>query len=218
LKEIMMRASLPIFALLLAISSCSSPPKPSTFDESRRRPVNSAAALEAQGCKTDMQNAHILLKETTRLAESAVAAAARSALSEQALSRRTGERSTSANGVYTVHFGFGSTRVSIPDGETTDFIAQARSAPLVMLRARTDGQNESPAESRIARERALAVRAHLVQAGVASDRIRMTWQPVGDTLSDNSTPNGRAQNRRVEIELYRLMPQRIANSAGAPPV
>jgi outer membrane protein OmpA-like peptidoglycan-associated protein len=199
------------------ISSCGSPPRPPTVDESRKRPVNSAAALETQGCKTDLQNAHILLKEATRLAESASAAAVRSALGEQT-SRRLAEQNSSANTVYTVHFDFGSARVSIPDADAGDLVAQGRSAPLVMLRGRTDGQTDSPAESRIARERAVAVRAYLVQAGVAPERIRITWQPVGDTVSDNSTPSSRAQNRRVEIEFYQLPPTRFSKSAAGPSV
>ena len=73
-----MRASLPIFAVLLVISSCSSPPKPPTVDESRKRPVNAAAAVELQVCKSDLQNTRILASETTRLAESASATATRS--------------------------------------------------------------------------------------------------------------------------------------------
>ena len=117
-----------------------------------------------------------------------------------------------ANAVYIVPFAFASVQVAVPAAEDRVLIDQARSASLVMLRARTDGQVETAAESRIARERAIAVRAYLVQAGVDPTRVRMTWQPVGDTVSDNGTATGRALNRRVEIELYRLAPQRLAAS------
>ena len=79
-----------------------------------------------------------------------------------------------------------------------------------MARGRTDGDVESPAESRVARERAAAARAFLVQAGVDPARIRTTYQPVGDHTSDNGTPEGRALNRRVEIELYGVVPQVFA--------
>ena len=208
-----MRASLPIFAVLLVVSSCSSPPKPPTVDESRKRPANAAAAVELQVCKSDLQNTRILANETTRLAESASATATRLALQQQTI--RPPPEVEMANAVYTVLFGFGSVQVSVPPAEAGALLEHARSASLVMLRARTDGQIEAPAESRIARERALAVRTYLVQSGVDPTRIRMTWQPVGDTVSDNDTPNGRALNRRVEIELYRFAPQRLAVNAAA---
>ena len=76
-----------------------------------------------------------------------------------------------------------------------------------MLRGRTDGAIETPGESRIARERAAAVRAYLIAAGIDPQRIRTTYQPVGDYATANTTPMGRALNRRVEIELYRAVPQ-----------
>jgi outer membrane protein OmpA-like peptidoglycan-associated protein len=205
-----MRASLPIFASVLILSSCGSPPKPPTVDESRKRPVNVATAVELQTCKSDLQNTRILATETTRLAESASATATRLALQQQAMSSRPSPEVELANAVYTVRFAFGSIQVSVPPRETEALIEHARAATLVMLRARTDGDTETQAESRIARERAIAVRTYLVQSGVDPTRIRMTWQPIGDTVSDNGTPNGRAMNRRVEIELYRLAPQRLA--------
>lgn len=208
-----MRASLPIFALLLALCSCASPPKPPTVDESRKRPVNASAAIELQTCKSDLQNTRIVANETTRLAESASATATRLALQQQAMSSRTPPEIELANAVYIVPFAFASVQVAVPVAEGRVLVDQARSASLVMLRARTDGQIESPAESRIARERAIAVRTYLVQAGVDPTRIRMTWQPVGDTVSDNGTASGRALNRRVEIELYRLAPQHLAVNA-----
>lgn len=208
-----MQASLPILALLLLVSSCSSPPRPPTVDESRKRPVNAAVAVELQVCKSDLQNTRILANETTRLAESASATATRLAL--QAMSMRPPPEVEMANAVYTVLFGFGSIQVSVPPAEAGALLEHARSASLVMLRARTDGKVEAPAESRIARDRALAVRTYLVQSGVDPTRIRMTWQPVGDTVGDNGTPGGRALNRRVEIELYRFAPQRLAVSTTA---
>ena len=205
-----MRASLPIFAVLLFLSSCGLPPKAPTVDESRKRPVNRAAVVELQACKSDLKNTRILASESTRLAESASATATRLALQQQAILTRPPPEVEMANSVYTVLFGFGSAQVSVPSAEASALTEHARSASLVMLRARTDGQVDAPAESRIARDRALAVRTYLVQSGVDPTRIRMTWQPVGDTVSDNTTVSGRALNRRVEIELYRFAPQRLA--------
>jgi outer membrane protein OmpA-like peptidoglycan-associated protein len=111
-----------------------------------------------------------------------------------------------------LQFAFGSAQVLVPAKDAQGLVEQARTAALVMLRARTDGQTEAPGESRIARERAIAVRDYLIQAGIEPGRIRMTWQPVGDHVANNDNVNGRAMNRRVEIELYRFAPQRLAAS------
>src|SRR5690349_20380331 len=109
-----MRTPLSFFAALLAISSCSSPPKPPSVDESRKRPVNTASAIELQVCKSDLQNTRILVTETTRLPQSASAAATRLALQQQAMSMRPPPEVEMANAVYTVLFAFGSAEVSVP--------------------------------------------------------------------------------------------------------
>ena len=209
-----MRASLLLISMSLALGSCSSPPKPPTVDESLRRPANAAVAVELQVCKSELQNTRILASETSRLAESAnhsaTEMATRLASQQQALAARPAATADTANAVYTVHFAFGSAQLAVPEPSAAMLIEQARTASLVMLRGRTDGTAESPSESRIARDRAAAVRAYLVQAGVEPARIRTTWQPVGDHAADNGEPGGRDLNRRVEIELYRLPPQAMA--------
>jgi outer membrane protein OmpA-like peptidoglycan-associated protein len=113
---------------------------------------------------------------------------------------------TTGNGIYTLRFEFGSARLNLPASTAASLIDEARSAPLVLLRGRTDGAIDTPGDSRIARERAEAVRDYLIAAGVASHRIRTTWQPSGDHEADNSSVAGRDLNRRVEIEIYRALP------------
>lgn len=209
-----MRASLLLIAMSLALGSCSSPPKPPTVDESLKHPANAAVAVELQVCKSELHNTRILASESTRLGESAnqsaTEMATRLALQQQAIAARPAAVADTANAVYTVHFAFGSAQVTVPEPGAVMLIEQARTAALVMLRGRTDGTAESPSESRIARDRAAAVRAYLVQAGVEPARIRITWQPVGDHSADNATSGGRDLNRRVEVELYRLPPQAMA--------
>ena len=87
----------------------------------------------------------------------------------------------------------------------------------MLLRGRTDGASDTAAESRIARERAAAVREYLVGVGVDASRIRATYQPTGDHVADNSSPASRGLNRRVEIEVYRALPVAMGSSAAAMP-
>jgi outer membrane protein OmpA-like peptidoglycan-associated protein len=183
-------------------------------DETQKRPVNSRMAVELQICRSDLQNTRLLATESGRLAETASAAMANMAARQQmltAMQERTTpqpqpDTASTPNTVFTVHFDFGSTRVDLPADVVATLVEEAKVAPLVLLRGRTDGASDSPAESRIARGRAAAVRDVLVGAGVDPARIRATYQPAGDHAADNTSDSGRGLNRRVEIELYRALP------------
>ena len=201
--------------LLLLLASCSSPPKPPTVDESQKRPINSQMAVELQVCRNDLQNTRLLAAESGRLAESTTATLANLAARQQIIAamQAPADKPQQANSVFTVRFDFGSTRVAIPADIAAPLVVDAKAAPLVLLRGRTDGSSDAPVESRIARERAAAVRDYLVAAGVDPARIRATYQPVGDHVADNGSDSGRGLNRRVEIELYRALPIGMAGTS-----
>ncbi len=198
-----MRSGLTLLPWLVLLGSCGSPPKPPTVDESTRRPVNSSLAVELQVCKNDLQNTRIVASESGRIAESTAVALDRAAVRRQAMAAM---QTPQGNSVFTVRFEFGSAQLDIPAATAAALIEDARNAPLVVLRGRTDGATEAPAESRVARDRANAVRDYLVASGVDPSRIRATYQPIGDHAADNASPAGRAMNRRVEIEVYRATP------------
>ena len=214
-----MRFVLPVIPLVWVLGSCGSPPKPPAVDESTRRPVNSAMAVELQVCKGELQNTHILANESGRMAAHATATLERVAASQKALAAIQAALPAAApgNAVFTIRFDFGSTHVVVPADLAATVIDSARTAPLVLLRGRTDGVTDSPAESRIARERAVAVRQYLVSAGVDPARIRATYQPAGDHAAGNSSLAGQGMNRRVEIEIYRALPVAMGSSAAAMP-
>ena len=200
-------------ASLTLLGACSSPPKPPTVDESQKRPANAQMAVELQVCKNDLQNTRIQANESNRLAETTTATLAHMAARQQLMASI--REKAQANSVRIVHFGFNSTRVSIPTEEASALVEEAKTAPLVVLRGRTDGTSDSSTESRIAQARANAVRDYLVAAGVDPTRIRTTHQPSGDHLTENTSLRGRNLNRRVEIEVYRVPP--VAAQASAPP-
>lgn len=190
--------------LSLTLAACSSPPKPPKVNESQKRPANAQMAVELQVCKNDLQNTRILATESSRLAETTAATLAHMAARQQLLASI--QEKAAANSLRIVHFAFNSTQVSIPTAEASALVEEAKSAPLVLLRGRTDGTADSSAESRIAQARANAVRDYLVASGVDPTRIRTSHQPSGDHLADNRTLQGRNLNRRVEIEVYRALP------------
>lgn len=214
-----MRHTTPLIPWLLVLASCSSPPKPPTVDETQKRPVNSQMAVELQVCKNDLQNTRLLATESGRVAETTTATLANLAARQQILAAMQGApgQQPKANSVFTVRFDFGSTRVVIPTDAASTLVEDAKASPLVMLRGRTDGTSDAPAEGRIARDRAAAVRDYLVAAGVDPARIRATYQPAGDHVADNVSAGGRGLNRRVEIEMYRALPVALTTAAVAQP-
>lgn len=63
----------------------------------------------------------------------------------------------------------------------------------------TDNTGSMAVNERVSTGRADAVRTFLVNSGVASSRITAEGIPMADYVASNDTPEGRAQNRRVEI-------------------
>ena len=212
----------PTFTLSLAaallLGACDAPPKPPAVNEATRRPANSAWVVDLQSCRSNLANTRIDAAEAARRADFAMATADRMVALQQAIELIKLPRPTSVaiaslpasreavlplgNSIYTVQFDYSSSRVNLAQGVLRSMLDQARTAPLVVLRGRTDGTQDLAVEVRIARERAQAVKSHLVAAGLDPNRIRTTWQPTGDHSADNSTPEGRAKNRRVEITLF----------------
>jgi outer membrane protein OmpA-like peptidoglycan-associated protein len=212
MTSLITRFALPSLLTLL-LGACSSPPRPPTVDESLRRPANAQTAVELQVCKNDLQNTRILATESSRLAEATTATLAHLAARQQLVTSL--QQRAMANSVHTIRFAFNSTNVDIPTEEASTLLEDAQGAPLVLLRGRTDGTSDSPAESRMAQARASAVRDYLIASGVDASRIRTTHQPSGDQVADNRSPQGRDLNRRVEIEVYRALP--VAHQASPPP-
>jgi outer membrane protein OmpA-like peptidoglycan-associated protein len=63
----------------------------------------------------------------------------------------------------------------------------------------TDSQGSQKFNEKLSQDRAEAVRQFLVSRGVASDRVRAEGMGPAKPVADNKSPEGRANNRRVEI-------------------
>lgn len=63
----------------------------------------------------------------------------------------------------------------------------------------TDDTGTMQVNQRVSTERADAVRTYLINSGVAANRISAEGLPMQDYVASNATPEGRAQNRRVEV-------------------
>jgi outer membrane protein OmpA-like peptidoglycan-associated protein len=65
----------------------------------------------------------------------------------------------------------------------------------------TDSIGSDAYNLRLSQRRAEAVRNYLVSRGIAADRIRTDWKGEAEPIAPNTTREGRAQNRRVEITI-----------------
>jgi OmpA family len=95
------------------------------------------------------------------------------------------------------------------DFEPSDAVAQAlrdstRSARTIEVRGMTDSPTANPVDRIIATERADKARNWLIQNGVESTKIRTKYFSAGNFIAENKTAQGRALNRRVEIDARNL--------------
>lgn len=65
----------------------------------------------------------------------------------------------------------------------------------------TDSKNKSGRNKEISQSRADSVKDALVKAGVDIDRLTAIGVGCKNPIADNATPEGRAKNRRIEVEL-----------------
>ena len=103
--------------------------------------------------------------------------------------------------VFRMHFASGRADFRVPSTMEPDLLALARSAQRVLVKGRTDGQAYSAGDEQVALSRALRARHYLIAHGVEATRIDVQFASAADYLAENTSSTGRAQNRRVEIEL-----------------
>ncbi len=215
----------------LLLTSCSSPPKPPSVDESTKRPVNARTTVDLKICQGDLSRANILVSELSRAG--IVAAALNKTLPEPGAARAnpavaacpgqdhtveataTGLPSTSpsidaqaGNLVAVVSFAMGSASWNIEAVDAAALVRRAKGATVIMIRGRTDAAGDSLQETALARRRAEAAAEFFEVAGVSREKLRLTWQGAGDPVAGLRATE-RGQSRRVEIEFYTSTPMLV---------
>lgn len=69
----------------------------------------------------------------------------------------------------------------------------------IVVEGHTDSRGSDTANEDLSLKRAEEVRAHLVSQGIQGDKIRAVGRGEEVPVADNATPEGRANNRRVEL-------------------
>ncbi|WP_025732990.1 OmpA family protein [Carnimonas nigrificans] len=101
-----------------------------------------------------------------------------------------------------IHFAFDSSKLSGDSQQTLNVVAQRlveNSDVAVRIEGHTDSTGTEAYNKRLSQRRADSVAQYLTSQGV--DASRLTTEGFGESrpVADNSTREGRAQNRRVEI-------------------
>ena len=215
-----------IAALALSLAACSGVPKVATPSGNNRVPINSEAALSDYQIRAARDDEERKLAAKLTELESQVrllkAYIARSVMEEEANTpkglpdtrskdpaqkNRPAKRDSTHDQkgidsplVFTVTHPVGQTAFNPPEVIKTRLLQAALASPRIEIRGRTDSYRTNPADREIAKNRALRAYAFLVRNGIPADRIKVSYQSAGGFVADNSTPYGKAKNRRVEIE------------------
>ena len=131
-------------------------------------------------------------------------------LQQQLANQATVEETTDQNGLRAIKVTFEG-GILFPTGkytlnpqaqaDLTRFATSLKSNPdtNVQIYGFTDNTGSYAVNERLAGERADAVLSFLANKGVAPTRLSAQGIPMADYVASNGTPEGRAQNRRVEV-------------------
>lgn len=118
---------------------------------------------------------------------------------------------TAAAAIIQVSFQTNSTTFTPSADVARVLIDSAKSADRVNVHGHTDSRIAGPIDAKIALGRAIAARKFLMDNGVQSEKIKVFSQAAGGFIAPNTTNEGRALNRRVEVEFVNV---RIAELKG----
>ncbi len=97
------------------------------------------------------------------------------------------------------------------DGASINLLNQlsevaARCVAVIEIEGHTDGQGAEADNLLLSQRRADAVREYLLVQGVSEERVIARGYGERQPVGDNSTPSGRAQNRRIEFRVEKIAP------------
>ena len=115
--------------------------------------------------------------------------------------------------IFRVMHGFAKTDFHPSKGLQTQLLQAARAGKRIDIRGRTDAPNANEIDREIAMQRALNARVFLANNGIHPRKMHIDYKASGDHVADNSTVEGRARNRRVEIETAGITPDVLEDMA-----
>lgn len=101
-----------------------------------------------------------------------------------------------------LNFASGSAVIDASSGLEVDNVSAIMKAyedVVVKIEGYTDSQGNADSNVTLSQQRAEAVRTRLLASGIAESRITTQGFGAANPVADNETPEGRAQNRRIEV-------------------
>lgn len=105
------------------------------------------------------------------------------------------------NVIFTINYGSGKKNFNISRDIKSVLLELAKASESIEVRGYTDSDQDSPADNDIALARAVSAYDFLVMNGIPPNHIYVSYESSGNFIADNATPEGKARNRRVEIEI-----------------
>ena len=101
-----------------------------------------------------------------------------------------------------LNFASGSAVIDGESGVEVDNLAsilKAYTDVKVAIEGYTDSQGNADSNLNLSQQRADAVSSRLLNAGITADRMSTIGFGAANPIGDNTTPEGRAENRRIEL-------------------
>lgn len=105
------------------------------------------------------------------------------------------------NVIFTANFGADKKDFTLSSEMKSALLDLAKGSENIEIRGYTDSNQDSTADNEIALARAVSAYDFLVANGVPANHIYVSYEGSGSFVADNTTAEGRARNRRVEIEI-----------------
>jgi outer membrane protein OmpA-like peptidoglycan-associated protein len=93
------------------------------------------------------------------------------------------------------------TSASFPDVQALVKILQENAALTIAIEGHTDSDGDEAQNQQLSEMRAQAVRQMLVDAGIDGNRVTATGMGSAKPIADNSTEEGKQQNRRISVRV-----------------
>lgn len=92
--------------------------------------------------------------------------------------------------------------------KAADFVRANPQAPYILLAGHTDSQGEDDYNQKLSERRAAAVRQALIDDhGLDANKLKVRGYGEAQPVADNATPEGRYENRRVEVICCAVLPE-----------
>jgi len=194
----MRRMLLATSIVCLAACSC---PKPTVVDGSERLPINGRETEEILSLRSQLADTQEKLrnaeekKHCPQTLQTVMQPYSSSSITVPVASPLVQK-------IIRVQFPYNNVQFNPTDEQISTLLPLLTNAKRIELRGRTDNKYYSLYDEKIALDRVLSAKQFLINHGVPEAKISVNYVSAGDYIAENVTDSGRAQNRRVEIEIF----------------